>query len=309
MKRDKIKEIQHSAIVFVAACFIFCSISTAKAETFCVQTSSALQSALNTAANNGEADEIQIVQGTYTGNFTYETQEEYKLSVKGGYASGCTSRVVNASNTVLDGNSAGTVLMVDSVERADFECEGVTFQNGSAERGGGLRIVSQTGNVTLSNNLVSGNRATEFGGGISTYSNGTITLTNNTISNNESDGYAGAASIHGSSAGEGTLVLTANTIKGNTADGAVGGLWTGCGSVSLINNLFYNNSAVWYHGAILIDGSSSTRVINNTISGNYAEGVGAGLTIQMDEDSDRADVYNNIIYNNSGYYEAEVSPK
>ena len=92
---------------------IFCSIGIAKAAVFCVQTSSALQSALNTAANNGEADKIQIVQGTYTGNFTYETQEEYKRTVKGEYASGCTSRVVNASNTVLDGNSAGTVLMVD----------------------------------------------------------------------------------------------------------------------------------------------------------------------------------------------------
>ena len=55
MKRQEIKEIQHLAIAFVATCFIFCSISMAKAETFCVQTSSALQSALNTAANNGEA--------------------------------------------------------------------------------------------------------------------------------------------------------------------------------------------------------------------------------------------------------------
>ena len=134
MKRHKIKRIEHFAIVFVAACFVFCAIRTAKAETFCVQTSSALQSALNTAANNGEADEIQIVQGTYTSNFTYEAQEEYKLTVKGGYASGCASRVVNASNTILDGNSAGTVLMGDSGESADFECDGVTFQNGSAER-------------------------------------------------------------------------------------------------------------------------------------------------------------------------------
>jgi hypothetical protein len=304
MKRHKIKEIQHLAIVFVAACFVLCSISTAKAETFCVQTSSALQSALNTAANNGEADEIQIVQGTYTGNFTYEAQEEYKLTVKGGYASGCTSKVVNSSNTVLDGNSAGTVLMVYSEGGADFECEGVTLQNGSAVRGGGLRIVSVTGNVTLSNNLVSGNRATEFGGGINISSNATITLTNNTISNNESDYYAAAASIQAGRTDEGTLVMTANTIKGNTSSGAVGGLWTGCGSVSLTNNLFYNNNATWYHGAILIDGSNSTKIINNTISGNYSDGRGAGLTIQLDDDSDRADIYNNIIYNNSGYFEA-----
>ena len=303
MEKIKIRKIQHLTIAFVAACFIFCSIGTANAETFCVQTSSALQSALSTAASNGETDEIQIVQGTYTGNFTHETQEEYKLTVKGGYTSGCTSRVVNASNTVLDGNSAGTVLMGDNGERADFECEGVTFQNGSAERGGGLRIVSEAGNVTLSNNRFTGNRAIEFGGGINVTSNATITLTNNTISNNDSDYYSGGASI-GSATGTGTLVLTANTIKGNTAGGAVGGLMTWCNSVSVTNNLFHNNSAPWYHGALLIDGSASTRVINNTITGNTSEGRGAGLTIQMGQDSDRADVYNNIIYNNTGYWEA-----
>ena len=242
MKRHKIKRIEHFAIVFVAACFVFCSIRTAKAETFCVQTSSALQSALNTAANNGEADEIQIVQGTYTGNFTYETQEGYKLTVKGGYAAGCSSRIVSASNTILDGNSAGTVLMVDSEGGSDFECEGVTLQNGSADRGGGLRIASVNGNVTFSNNVVSGNRATEFGGGINISSNATVTLTNNTISNNESDYYAGGASIGGTT-GTGTLVLIANSIIGNTADGAVGGLMTWCNSVSITNNLFYNNSS------------------------------------------------------------------
>jgi len=167
-----------------------------------------------------------------------------------------------------------------------------------------LRIGSVTGNVTLNNNMVSGNRAEEFGGGIYINSNGTITLTNNAISNNESEYYAGGASIGSATTGTGTLVLAANAIVGNTADGAVGGLWTGCGSVSLTNNLFYDNSALWYHGAILIAGSNSTLVINNTITGNTSEGRGAGLRIQLDDDSDRADIYNNIIYNNSGHFEA-----
>ena len=258
----------------------------------------------NTAANNGEADEIQIVQGTYTGNFTYETQEGYNLTVKGGYVAGCSSRVVNASNTILDGNSAGTVLMVDSEGGADFECEGVTLQNGSAVRGGGLRIVSVNGNVTFSNNVVSGNRATEFGGGINISSNAIVTLANNTISNNESDYYAGGASIGDATTSTSALVLIANAIIGNTADGAVGGLMTWCNSVSITNNLFYNNSSSWYHGALLIDGSNLTKIINNTITANTSEGLGAGVTIQLDDDSDRADVYNNIIYNNTGYWEA-----
>ncbi|OQY41949.1 MAG: hypothetical protein B6240_14515 [Desulfobacteraceae bacterium 4572_87] len=303
MKRSKIKRFEYFAVVFAVACFVFCA-RTAKAETFCVQTSSTFQSALHTAANNGEADEIQIVQGTYTGNFTYETQEGYKLTVKGGYAAGCSSRVVSASNTILDGNSAGTVLMVDSDGGSAFECDGVTLQNGSADRGGGLRIASVNGNVTFSNNVVSGNRATEFGGGIHITSNATVTLTNNTIRNNESDYYSGGASIGGATTGTGALVLIANSIIGNTADGAVGGLMTWCNSVSITNNLFFNNSSLWYHGALLIDGSNVTKVINNTITANTSEGLGAGLTIQLDDDSDRADVYNNIIYNNTGYWEA-----
>ena len=64
MEKIKIRKIQHLTIAFMAVCFIFCSIGIANAETFCVQTSSALQSALSTAASNGETDEIQIVQGT-----------------------------------------------------------------------------------------------------------------------------------------------------------------------------------------------------------------------------------------------------
>ena len=268
-----------------------------------MQTSSALQSALSTAASNGATDEIQIVQGTYTGNFTHETQEEYKLTVKGGYTSGCTSRVVNASNTVLDGNSAGTVLMGDNGERADFECEGVTFQNGSAARGGGLRIDSEAGNVTLSITgfpvIVRPSLVVESMLLQTQQSPLPTTPSVTTIATT-----IRAAPAIGSATGTGTLVLTANTIKGNTAGGAVGGLMTWCNSVSVTNNLFHNNSAPWYHGALLIDGSASTRVINNTITGNTSEGRGAGLTIQMGEDSDRADVYNNIIYNNTGYWEA-----
>ena len=304
MKIHRTKKIRNLAIVFVTACFMFYFISTAQAGTFCVQTSSALQSALNTAASNGAADEIQIVQGTYTGNFTYETQEEYKLTVKGGYASGCTSRVLNASNTVLDGNSAGTVLMISSGGGADFECAGVTLQNGSAVRGGGFKIDLVDGNIMLKSNLVSGNRASEFGGGIHISSNGTITLANNTIRNNESDYYSGGASIGSATNSANTLVMVANTIVGNSADGAVGGLMTGCNSVSITNNLFYNNSAQWYHGALLIDGSSTTKVINNTITANTSEGLGAGLTIQLDDDLDRADIHNNIIYHNTGYWQA-----
>jgi parallel beta-helix repeat protein len=290
MKRRENKGIQHLVIAIAAAWFILCSINTAEAETFCVQTSGELQSALNTAATNEEADVIQLVQGTYTGNFTYEVhavqQEAYQLTIKGGYASGCFSRVVNASNTVLDGNSAGSAFMIDDWYGVNFECDGVTFQNGSAARGGGLHVGS-LGDVMLSNSAVSGNRATEFGGGIYINSTAGITLTNNTISNNECPQSAGASLIGGEA-----IVLTANRIKGNTSDEAVGGILAHGPSVSFTNNLFYDNNALYYDGISIEINSNLIRVINNTI-------VNTGIRIEL-SDGSRADVYNNIIYDNSG---------
>ena len=290
MEKTLIRKIHNLAIVFVAACCIFCSISIAQAGTFCVQTSGELQSALNTAATNEETDEIHLVQGTYTGNFTYEIhavqQEVYQLTIKGGYASGCVSRVVNASNTVLDGNPAGSVFMIDDWYGVDFECDGVTFQNGSATRGGGFHVDS-LGDVMLNNSTVSGNRATEFGGGIYINSTAGITLTHNTISNNQCPQSAGASLIGGES-----IVMTASIIKGNTSDEAVGGILAHGPSVSLTNNLFYDNSALYYDGISIEINSNLIRVINNTI-------VNTGIRIEL-LDGSRADVYNNIIYDNSG---------
>jgi len=49
--------------------------------TFCVSNASDLQTALTTAASNGEDDTIKIVQGTYNGNFTYASTEAYSLTV------------------------------------------------------------------------------------------------------------------------------------------------------------------------------------------------------------------------------------
>lgn len=295
MKTDRCRQIQYLviALMTVLGCW---GIDSTEAAVFCVKSSSEIQAALSTAQSNGEADEIQIAQGVYTGNFTYQSQESYKLTIKGGYTADCASRVADPANTVLSGGSAGTVLRVDMEGGADFECDGITFRNGSAQRGGGLHITT-IGNVTLSNNVVQGNRAAEFGGGMNISSNGTVTLASNTIYDNASDYYGGGASIQA-----GTLVMTANVIRGNKGDGAAGGIWALGSSISLINNLFYANSGYWYHGAILVEGDA-IKVINNTIAYNYAEGIGAGLTVKLNEDSDTAVIYNNIIYGNNGYWE------
>ena len=51
------------------------------ANTFCVSDATGLQTALTTAAGNGEDDTIQIVQGNYVGSFIYTSTEAYNRRV------------------------------------------------------------------------------------------------------------------------------------------------------------------------------------------------------------------------------------
>ena len=77
---------------------------------FCVNTAVGLQNSLILAAANGQDDEVRIVQGTYVGNFVYASTEAQALSVLGGYETGCSTRMLDPTNTILDGNQTGLVL-------------------------------------------------------------------------------------------------------------------------------------------------------------------------------------------------------
>jgi hypothetical protein len=79
--------------------------------TFCVNNSTELQTALTTAAGNGEDDLIQIVQGTYNGNFTYDSYDANSLTIEGGYTSDWASRTIDPKNTILDGGGVDNVMI------------------------------------------------------------------------------------------------------------------------------------------------------------------------------------------------------
>jgi hypothetical protein len=59
---------------------LFVLSSPVNAAVFCVDSASALQSALTSAQSNGEDDQIQIVQGTYVGNFVYASTQANDLA-------------------------------------------------------------------------------------------------------------------------------------------------------------------------------------------------------------------------------------
>ncbi len=130
---------------------------------------------------------------------------------------------------------------------------GLTIANGFTTNNGGG--VANGGNLTLSNDTVTGNSASE-GGGV--YDTGTATLVNDTISLNSANDGGGVLSqgvvtlinstLFGNSAINGggignhtTVVLTNVTIAGNSASSGGGGIANG-GTATLNNSLLASNS-------------------------------------------------------------------
>ncbi len=272
---------------------------------FCVSNEAELQTALTTAASNGEDDTIKIVQGTYNGNFTYAATEANSLTVEGGYTSGCATRVVDPANTILDGGRLDHVLaLVTQLGAAYFSVEGLTLQNGNAssEAGGGGLYTRTTGHVTLTNNILSGNTAPTAGGGA--YVGNYSTLTNNTFTGNTASGNGGGGG--GASVNDSTLInnsFSGNTAIGNTAKSGGGAYFYG--SATLTNNIFSENKSSDSGGGIY--GSGKTPILtNNTISGNTAENQGGGIWVGFTSYDSTGKLYNNIIWNNSASVGADL---
>ena len=242
--------------------------------TFCVSDATNLQSALTTAQSNSEDDTIQIVQGTYNENFTYAATEANSLTMEGGYTSGCSARVTDPANTILDGGGADHVLaLVRQAGAADFSVKGLTFQNGNAttvSEGGGLYVRTE-GVATLTSNTFTENTAHDCGGGV--YVDGESALTNNTFIKNTS--YCGGGAYVGPNSTLINNTFTENIGSSSSGGGSAAGASVGSNS-TLINNLFTENTAHDYAGAFV--GAEST-LTNNTFTKNKSNNVCGGVYV------------------------------
>jgi len=324
--------------------FFLSFISTTNAATFCVSTSEELQSALTIAETNGQNDVIQIVQGTYSGNFIYTSTEAYELKILGGYTRDCLpdfhfrNRMLDPKNTVLDAGSQGSVLVLSTPNVAvDYFLEGFTLRNGYVvgTQGGGLYVNTNGGNLTLRYCIISDN----FGGGveienaqslilrsnvvannISNYSGGGVSITadssqnatvaGNEITNNQSNDDGGGVRIYGSFQ---SIDFSKNIIAENTTKKLGAGVLiaTQVGEINFSNNIIQNNvssnpdiSALG--GGIMIYRGNWTmaNLVNNTIVQNSSFG-GGGVSIQLESNA-VVNVYNNLIWGNIANQGADV---
>ncbi len=265
--------------------------------TFCVSNATELQDALATAASNGEDDVINIHQGIYVGNFVYASAEEFSINLHGGFTNGFTSQIMDARNTILDGNGLDHVFALSCQCSANIAASGITFDNGisrTMDYGGGLYIKTK-GYINLTNNILSNNLATLGGGGLYLSGRGS-TLINNSFTNNSAKGSGeitgGGALIYGSS----KLInnaFTENKAYSTLTDAVGGGLYLSGTTNVLKANAFKKNAASAKYscgsgGGAYIGGDSvysphntieQNEFVENSAAGRHGDAYGGGLYI------------------------------
>lgn len=248
----------------------------AGAAVFCVTTSAELQQALDTAATNGEANEIQVHSGSYAvpvDGFVYSAVEpgghNQDLTISGGWSAGqtplppgsCVVRDPSPLATWLVGSEGNRVMLILPREAGTVTVRGLTFIHGEPDSiGGGLYVfaasTSPLGDITIESNLFLSNQG-QLGAGLSVRSRGIdgarLRVINNAFFDNHSVGTSGGAAYLDFSPPMGGLgsvdVLVANnTIFANTTEdpdtfGAAGGLVAGPprGELLLANNNLSGN--------------------------------------------------------------------
>ena len=202
-----------------------------------------------------------------------------------------------SDTTIIDGGGIDRVFQIIG-SSTHVTIHDVTIRNGNlptGKSGGGIlnNGVLTLNSVIVSGNTVNGTASTDVGGGIDNGSGpgiGTLTITNSMISGNRAD--RGGGLFH---TGSGTLTITDSTISGNTA--RAGGAMVSFGPALIVNSTISGNTGSSNNGGIINDNAILT-LINVTISGNSSRpGFGDGI---FNTDNSSAALTNVTIIGNAG---------
>jgi len=166
---------------------------------------------------------VEVAAGTYTENDTIAVPTGDTLTLQGSGLATANGGTIGSVFTITGGMTfAGTTSL-----------DGLSISGGSAALGGG--VFNNGGTVTLADDTISGNTASNDGGGVYNAAGITTTLTNDTIS-------------------------------GNTATNNGGGLFNNGGSVNAVNVTFSADSAGVTGGGVYNAAGGSTFLTNSILN-------------------------------------------
>jgi CSLREA domain-containing protein len=206
-----------------------------------------------------------------------------------------------SDSTFIDGNDSSRVLAINGATKPIVHFSGVTIQNGNGGfvPGGGIYIDAGA-YLALSDSVVSDNKSTEFGGGISNAGElqiFTSTIQDNCVSNSAVHGVPCNSTPLGSGGGQtesgggifnfsmGNVTIDESTISGNRATRG-GGIRNGGGHLEITNSTISGNTANTRGGGIMNFGNTS--IAYSTIAFNEANAILGGAS----EDSFGGGIYN-----------------
>ena len=210
------------------------------------------------------------------------------------------------TNTVIDAGGVGGLdeRVLHVLTGGNLTLDSLTVSGGNAtgsfpnHRGGGLLIESGA-EATVTGSTVSGNTASDDGGGL--YNFGTATISGSTISSNMASDNGGGlysrgtatisgSTVSGNTAGLGgglyngsTATISGSTVSGNTAGFNGGGLFNGTGGAATVTSSTITGNMASRHGGGIHNNDNAVTVISSTITGNTSDadgntiGTGGGL--------------------------------
>ena len=215
-------------------------------------------------SGSGQANTLVVATGL--GDRVFHVQPGATVEIVGASISGG-SVAGYGGGILVDG---GSLTLRDSIVNTN-----------AATNGAGIAVLSTTGNASLqvSDSRISGNLATQQGGGVGAFANqngrsASITVLGSSVDNNMAQAGAGITSV-ASAGGKSIVAIEASTIADNEAqapDGRGGGLF---------------QSAVTGSGNHAI---ADLTISNSTISGNSSSSNGGGMfneAIDSQEPGDR----------------------
>ena len=274
------KELRTNFILHIFAIMlgILLSVGAAKAETFTVTNTNdmgtgSLRQAI-VAANAAATDDTIVFNIPTTDSGYSAAADSYTITLGSGQLTIANNGklVINglgAERLSVSGNNLSRVILIN--ENAAVTISGITVTGGLEGEefvgvGGGIY---NGGSLTLTNSTISGNRASERGGGIFNRSVGTLNMSNSTVAGNRSRFGSGIYN-------DGAQTLISSTVSGNGVCTLGCGIYN-LGSMTLTNSTISGNGQALYGGGILNGGTGTATLRNSTVSGNTAFEGGGGI--------------------------------